>query len=147
MSLRDRMTVDMKAAMKAREAARRDTLRMLLSALGNERIRLQRDLDEAEEIDFLATQAKRRRESIDAYEQAERQELADQERAELAVIEEYLPKQLSEDEVRALVRDAIEQTGASSKKDMGRVMGAVMPQLRGRFPGAGVKPIVDSMLD
>ena len=147
MSLRDRMTVDMKAAMKAREAARRDTLRMLLSALGNERIKLQRDLDEAEEIDFLATQAKRRRESIDAYEQAERQELADQERAELAVIEEYLPKQLSEDEVRALVRDAIEQTGASSKKDMGRVMGAVMPQLRGRFPGAGVKPIVDSMLD
>lgn len=147
MSLRDRMTVDMKAAMKARDAARRDTLRMLLSALGNERIKLQRDLDEAEEIDFLATQAKRRRESIDAYEQAERQELADQERAELVVIEEYLPKQLSEDEVRALVRDAIEQTGASSKKDMGRVMGAVMPQLRGRFPGAGVKPIVESLLD
>ena len=146
MSLRDRMTVDMKAAMKAREAARRDTLRMLLSALGNERIRLQRDLDEAEEIDFLATQAKRRRESIDAYEQAERQELADQERAELAVIEEYLPKQLSEDEVRALVRDAIEQTGASSKKDMGRVMAALKEKYTGQMDFAKASSMVKEAL-
>lgn len=146
MSLRDRMTVDMKAAMKARQASRRDTLRMLLSALGNERIKLQRDLDEAEEIDFLATQAKRRRESIDAYEQAGRDELAEIERTELSVIEEYLPKQLTEDEARALVQEAIDEVGATSKKDMGRVMGTVMPKLRGRFPGAGVKPIVDELL-
>lgn len=137
---------DMKAAMKAREAERLTTIRMLISALKNEEIALRRALTPDEEIALLATQAKRRRESITAFEDAGRDEMAAQERAELAVIEGYLPAQLSADEVGDLARGIIAELGASGPGDMGRVMGQLMPRLKGRFPGADVRPIVQGLL-
>lgn len=144
--LKDRLMADMKEAMRAREQVRLDTIRMLISALKNEEIALKRGLEEQEEIALLSTQAKRRRESITAFEEGGREEMAAQERAELAVIEMYLPQQLSEEEVREMVAAVIGEVGASGPSDMGRVMGAVMPRLKGRFPGADVRPIVQSLL-
>lgn len=146
MSLLDTLTGDMKAALKARESGRLQTIRMLMSGLKNERIKKGENLVEAEEIDFLAREAKRRRESIDAYVDADREDLAQIERDELVVIETYLPQPLTEDEVKALIADAVAKTGAESKKDMGRVMGMVMPALRGRFDGKAAKDLVMAAL-
>jgi uncharacterized protein YqeY len=146
MSLVERLTADMKAAMKAREAERLTTVRMLLAELKNLRIELRRDLTEDDEIQFLSTEAKKRRESIDAYVAAGSEERATIERDELVVIEAYLPEQLTPDEVRQILVRLIESTGASSKRDLGRVMGSAMKELRGRFPGKDVKPLLESLL-
>ncbi len=146
MPLLDQLTSDMKAAMKARDSATLSTVRMLISDLKNIRIDRGRDLDDQEAIAFLSTQAKRRRESIAAYEKAEREDLAQVERTDLAVIERYLPEQLDVDEVRDILRAVIEETGATSMKEMGKVMGAAMPRLRGRFPGGEVKNLVMELL-
>lgn len=146
MGLQDKLAEDMKAAMKAREADRLGVIRMMLSDIKTERINLMRDLTEEEEIGFLSRQAKRRRESIEAYTNAARVDLADIEKRELAVIETYLPQQLSVDEVREIIRAAIAEVGATSPKDMGKLMGVLMPRLKGRFPGKDVKPLAESLL-
>jgi len=146
MSLQTTLKDDMKTAMKARDKERLGTIRQLIAALKNVAIEKRRDLTPDEELSFLATQAKRRRESIDAYTQGDRPDLADKERTELAVIETYLPQPLSADEVRELVRAAVEETGASSPKDMGKVMKIVMPKVKGRFPGKEVRPLVNEAL-
>jgi len=147
MSLLTTLKEDMKAAMKARQRDRLQTIRLLMSALKNKQIdNGGEDLSEDAELQFLATEAKRRRESITAYEEAGREDLAAQERSELEVISHYLPEPLTEDEVRAIVQAVIDETGATSKKQMGQVMGRVMPQVKGRFDGAAVKPIVLGLL-
>lgn len=147
MSLLTTLKEDMKTAMKARQSERLTTIRMLMAALKNKQIdKSGADLSEDEEIAFLATEAKRRRESITAYEDAGREDLAATERAELEVISHYLPEPLTEGEVRAIVEQVIADTGATSKKQMGQVMGRVMPQVKGRFDGAAVKPIVLGLL-
>lgn len=145
MSLLDTLTADMKAAMKARDKDRLQTVRMLISGVKNVLID-KPELTEAEEIDYLSTEAKKRRQSIEAYEQAGRDDLAEVEKAELAVIETYLPKQLSDDEVRAIVEEVIASTGASAPSDLGRVMGQVMPRIKGQYDGAKVRPIVQDLL-
>ncbi|TVQ95581.1 MAG: GatB/YqeY domain-containing protein [Deltaproteobacteria bacterium] len=144
--LRETLTTDMKAAMKSRDQARLDTIRMLLSALKNEEISLRRPMNGEEEIAFLSSQAKRRRESITAFEEAGRDEMARTERAELEVINAYLPEQLSAEEARSIIAEVIAAVGASAPSDLGRVMGAVMPKLKGRFPGSDVRPIVQELL-
>lgn len=145
MSLLDTLTADMKAAMKARDKDRLQTIRMLISGVKNTMID-KPEISEADEIDYLSTEAKKRRQSIEAYEQADREDLAEIERQELAVIEHYLPKQLSDDEVREIVRAAVAETGASGPSDLGRVMGKVMPQIKGRYDGAKVRPLVQDLL-
>ena len=115
---------------------------MLISSLDNARIELQRDLTEEDILEVLATEAKKRRESSQAYREGNRAELADKEDAELEVINEYLPEQLSDEEVGQLVEQTIAEVGASSKRDMGKVMGQVIPQVKGRFDGNRVKEIV-----
>jgi len=146
MSLLETLTTDMKAAMKARDQGRLSVLRMLIAGVQLQQKEAKRDLTESEEIEFLATSAKRRRESIDAYAAAARADLADVERAELVVIESYLPAQLTPDEAAEVVRRVIDEVGATSKKDMGKVMAAVMPSLRGRFDGKAAKDLVGSLL-
>lgn len=146
MSLKEKLTEDMKSAMKARDSERLGTIRMLISGLKNAEIDARTGtgaIDEKAELDFLAREAKRRRESIDAYQKAGRQDLVDKETAELTVIEGYLPKQLSESEARAIVDEVIRETGAS---DLPSLMKAVMPRLKGRFPGKDIKALVDSAL-
>jgi uncharacterized protein YqeY len=146
MSLNETLRADMKSAMKAREKERLGTLRLLVSALQYELIAADKPLEKKDEINFLAREAKRRRESITAYEAAGRNELAEKEAFELAVIKEYLPQQLAKEDVETLVRKAAEELGAATMADMGKVMGKVMPQLRGRFPGQEVRPIVEALL-
>lgn len=136
------LKADMKAAMKAREKDKLQTIRMLLSSLKNARIDKGDDLDEQDVINVLSTEAKKRREAAEQYADGGRDELAKKEEAELKVIEEYLPPQMTDDEAEALVDEAIESTGASSKADMGKVMGYVMPKIKGRYDGSKMKDIV-----
>lgn len=146
MALLDTLTQDMKSAMKARESDRLTTLRMLIAGVKNARIAKGSDLTDDEEFAFLATEAKRRRESLQSYTDAGREDLAEVEQKDLAVIENYLPKQLTEDEVREIIAEIMAETGASSKADMGKVMGKLMPQLRGRFDGGAAKGLVVAAL-
>ncbi len=146
MALIDTLSGDLKVAMKSRDKTRLTTIRMLLAALKNERISRGEDLTSAEELQLLATQAKRRRESITLYTQGGREDLVAQEQAELAVIDGYLPAQLTEEEVRGLVAEIVAATGAESMRDMGKVMGQLMPKLKGRFDGKLAKGLVQSAL-
>ncbi|MCB9532840.1 MAG: GatB/YqeY domain-containing protein [Myxococcales bacterium] len=146
MSLVTKLTEDMKAALKARDSGRLQTVRMLLSEAQLKSKELKRDLTDAEEIAYLASAAKRRRESIDAYVGAGREDLAQQEREELVVIETYLPKPLTDEEVDTLIRDAIAATGATGPSDMGRIMGAISGALKGRYDGAAARTRVVAAL-
>jgi uncharacterized protein YqeY len=145
-SLQEKLTADMKEAMKAREADRLSVIRMLLADIKKLAIDTQKQPTEEEEISFLSSQAKRRRDSIEAFTAGGREDLAATERAELAVIETYLPAQLSADEVTAMAKEVIAEVGATTVKDAGKVMGKLSPKLKGRFPGKDIKPIVESLL-
>ena len=135
----------MKEAMKAREADRLSVIRMLLADIKKLAIDTQKQPTEEEEISFLSTQAKRR-DSIEAFTAGAREDLAATERAELAVIETYLPAQVSVEEVTAMAKEVIAEVGATTAKDVGKVMGKLSPKLKGRFPGKDIKPIVESLL-
>ena len=133
---------DMKEAMKASRKDELSTIRMLLSSLNNKKIEKGEDLEEDDVIEVLSKEAKQRRESIEAYREGGRNDLADKEEAELEVIERYLPEPLSDREVAEMVEEVIDQTGAESPSDMGRVMGQIMPRVKGRYEGSKVKDIV-----
>jgi uncharacterized protein YqeY len=132
MSLRDQIITDMTAAMKAKDAARTSTLRMLKAAIINRQIEKGGELDEEELMKLLRTQVKQRRDSVEQYEKGGRQDLVDKEAAEIAVIEGYLPQAASQEEIDQAVAAAIADTGAASMKEMGAVMKAVMPLLAGK---------------
>jgi uncharacterized protein YqeY len=133
---------DMKEAMKDQRKEEVSTLRMLVSSLNNAKIDQGGDLDEDDVIEVLSKEAKQRRESIEAYEEGDRQDLADKEQDELEVIRRYLPEPLSDEEVEQMVDEIIEETGAETQGDMGRVMGQIMPKVKGRYEGSKVKDIV-----
>ncbi len=142
MSLAERLQADMTTAMRDGDALRRDTLRMVLAAAHNAQVAARRPLTDDELLGVLSKEAKTRRESIDAFTSAGRADLADKERAEAEVIAGYLPAALSEDELRAMVAEAITTTGASSARDLGKVMGCLSPQIRGRADGKQVSGMV-----
>ncbi|MEE2901456.1 MAG: GatB/YqeY domain-containing protein [Myxococcota bacterium] len=146
MSLSEKLIEDMKTAMKSKDSVRVGVIRMVRAELQKAEISQKGELKSDDELAVLSRQAKQRRESIEAYEQAGRTELADKEKAELAVLEAYLPKQMTREEVVAIAKELIASTGASSKSEMGKVMGQLMPKLKGRFPGKDVKPIVEELL-
>jgi len=141
-----RLTDDMKTAMKARSSTEVSACRMLIAALKNKRIALGHDLSDDEAIGVLGSEAKKRRESIEAFANAGREELAEKERAELAIVERYLPRQLTEAEAQAIVDEVIEAVGAKTAKDMGRVMGQAMKKVAGRFDGKQVQALVRAKL-
>lgn len=141
-----RLHDDMKDAMRAREADKLGTIRMLISTLKNKRIELRQDLTEEEIVDVLSTEVKKRREAAEMYRKGDRADLADKEESEIVIIQNYLPAQLSEADVAAIVEAVIAETGASSKKDMGKVMGPVVAQTKGRFDGSKIKDIVMAKL-
>lgn len=147
-SLKERLQGDLTAAMKQRDDVRRGTLRMALAAIRNEEVAgdAARDLTGDEVLAVLGREAKRRREAAEAYEQAGRSELAQRERAELEVIEAYLPAQLDDAELAAIVSDAIAETGATTPKQMGEVMRAALAKTGGRADGARVAALVRSQL-
>jgi uncharacterized protein YqeY len=132
MSLKDQIINDMTAAMKAQEAARTSTLRMVKAAIMNREKEGGGTVTDEDVLKLLRSQVKQRRDSVEQYQKAGRPELADKEIAEIAVIETYLPQAASEAEIEQAVSEAIAETGASSMKDMGAVMKAVMPKLAGK---------------
>jgi uncharacterized protein len=144
----DRIQQDMTAAMKSREAAALSTLRMLKAALMEAKTKKPKDaaLTRDEEIEILQRYAKKRRETIEELKKLGRADLVESEEREIAVTQRYLPQMLSDDEVRAVVREAVAKTGAAGPKDMGRVMGAVMAQVRGRAEGGTVSRLVKETL-
>ncbi|HEV7890872.1 MAG TPA: GatB/YqeY domain-containing protein [Pyrinomonadaceae bacterium] len=147
MSLKERITSDMTAAMKERSAARLSTLRMVKAAVQNREIEKGGELTDEELTKLLQSLVKQRRDSVEQYEKAGRAELAEKERAEITVIEEYLPRAASREEIERAVEEAVAETGASSLKEMGAVMKAALARLAGRnADGRVVSEIVKSKL-
>jgi uncharacterized protein YqeY len=147
MSLKERIVNDMTAAMKERAAARLSTLRMVKAAVQNREIEKGGALSEEELTKALQSLVKQRRDSVEQYEKAGREELAEKERAEIAVIEEYLPRAAPREEIERAVEEAVAETGASSLKEMGAVMKAALARLAGRnADGKTVSEIVKSKL-
>lgn len=136
----------MTAAMRSRDAFRRDVLRMAQSAVYNVEKNDRRELSDEEIVGVLAREVKTRRESIEAFRRGGREDLASKEEREIAVISAYLPEQLDDDEIRALVNEAIAATGASTPRDMGRVMGWLAPKTKGRADGRRVSELVTQVL-
>jgi len=132
MPLNDQVSADIAAAMKARDASRLSALRMLKAAVMNKSVEKGRDLDDAEVLQVVASLVKQRRDSIEQFEKAGRADLVAKERSELAVLQSYLPPSAPPDEINAAVAEAIAETGATSAKDLGKVMKAVMPKLAGK---------------
>ena len=132
MPLSDKVNADITAAMKARDAARLSALRMMKTAITNKGVEKGRDLDDAEVLQVLGSLVKQRRDSIEQFSKAGRTDLVDKETAEIVVLEEYLPPAASVEDIDAAVSAAIAETGASSSRDVGQVMKAVMPKLAGK---------------
>ena len=133
---------ELKVAMKARDAERRDALRLILNALKSSEKELMRPLSEDEELQVLRRERKRRLEAADAFRSGGREAQAESEERELEVLEEFMPEPLSEDEIEDIVDDVIAEVGATSMADLGRVMADVMPQIAGRADGSTVSQIV-----
>ncbi len=137
---------DLKAAMVAREKEKRDTLRLVLSDMKNKKIELGRELEEPEAVAVLAKAKKSRQDSLAQYTEAGREDLAAVESAEIVVIAVYLPEEMGEEELREIVTAVVAEVGASSRKEMGAVMAALMPKVKGRADGKAVQRIVMELL-
>ncbi len=146
MNLREKLQEDLKTAMKAKDAVRLSVVRMAKAAVMNAKIARGHELSDEEVIEVLAKEAKQRNDAIPEYEKAGRADIVDGLKAELQVLHEYLPAQLSEAEVRQIVEETVAAVGAASKKEMGKVMAALMPKLKGRADGRLINQIVGSIL-
>ena len=146
MSIKDRLRDDMKTAMKAKDQLALGTIRMMISAIKNREIDLTQEIDDQEVEAVLAKAVKQRQDSAAQYKEAGRAELAEKEEAEIEILRKYLPEGLSQDQIETLVKEAIGKSGASSMKDIGKVMGILMPQVKGRADGSQVNAIVKKLL-
>lgn len=148
MSLNQQLLDDMKNAMKAKEAGKLklSVIRLVRAALKNAEIKAGKELNDEEIIEVIAREVKQRRESISEYQKANRQDIVENLRAEIDVLLEYLPQQLTEEEIRELVQKVVAETGANSSKDIGKVMGKLMPQVKGKADGKVVKQVVGEIL-
>lgn len=146
MSLLDRLTEDMKAALKSKDKVRLETIRLLRGQLQDARIAKQGELSPEEEIAVLTSAVKKRREAIEAYEKSDRLDLLEKEKAELAILQAYLPEQLSAEEIAAEVDKVIAELRAASMRDFGAVMKETMARLKGRAEGKVVQQIVREKL-
>jgi uncharacterized protein YqeY len=146
MTLQDRIQTAMRDSMRARDERRTQTLRMAMSAAHNREIELGRSLADEDYLEILGKQVKQRRESIEAFRAGGREAMAVNEEAEAAILAEFLPEPLSAEELEVLVRAAIAETGASSPADLGRVMGQVVPQTKGRADGKALSDLVRRLL-
>ncbi len=146
MGLQDEITAAVKDAMRKKEKARLGVLRMLTAEIKNRRIENQRDLEDADILQVITRMVKQRNDSAEQYTKGDRPELAAKEKAEISVLETYLPEALPEAELERLVKEAISEAQAESKKDMGKVMKVVMPKIAGRADGKTVNQIVARLL-
>ena len=146
MSLQERLSEDLKDAMRQKDEIRRSTIRFIRAAVQNQEIDKRKALDDDEIIGVLSSLVRQHQESIAEFKKADRQDLVEKEEAELRIIREYMPKQIPEEKLAELAREAISQTGASGPGDFGKVMGLLMPQVRGRADGAQVSSVVRQLL-
>lgn len=146
MNLLDRLNQDMKEAMKNKEKEKLSVIRMVKSSLQNEQIKFGRDLTEDDQLTVLNRELKQRKDSLQEFEKANREDLVEKLRNEISILEHYMPEQLSEDELLAIVDETISEVGASSKADMGKVMGAIMPKVKGKADGGLVNRLVQQQL-
>ncbi|MFZ9226803.1 MAG: GatB/YqeY domain-containing protein [Candidatus Nanopelagicaceae bacterium] len=148
MSLKEKLQTDLTSSMRNRDEVRSSTIRMILTSIKNEEVsgKEVRELNESELITVLSREAKKRREAAEAFDQAGAKDRAETERAEGAIIAEYLPKQLTEDEVKELIEAAIKETGANSPAQMGLVMKNLQPKIAGKADGALVSSLVKAAL-
>lgn len=145
-SLQSSLAAQLQTALKNRDSVRVSTLRLAISAIRYKEVEKKRDLSDAEVLEVIRSEAKRRKESLDQYTQANRPDLAEKEKAELEILSSYLPQPMGDAELEQLVRAAIASTGATSAKDTGRVMGAVMAQIKGRADGKQAQQLVQKLL-
>ncbi|MCQ6558332.1 GatB/YqeY domain-containing protein [Paenibacillus mendelii] len=146
MNLSERLNDDMKQAMKDREKFKLSVIRMIRSSIKNQEIDLKRPLDDNEVLDILSREIKQRKDSLQEFEKAGRDDLAKDIAAEIEIISVYLPVQLTEEEIKEIVQQTIQETGASSKAEMGKVMTALMPKVKGRADGKLVNTLVQQFL-
>ncbi len=146
MALKERLDQDQKTAMRERAQLRLDTIRMLKSAIKYREIELMKPLDDTGIHGVIASEVKRRRDAVEQYKAGNRQDLADKEETEIAILQAYLPQQLGEDELRAKVDEAVKRVGAQGMKDMGAVMKALLPEVQGRAEGKVVSELVKARL-
>lgn len=146
MSLKERLLEDMKNAMKDKAVIKKNTVQMVRAAV----LQVEKDnrvtLDDDGILDIISKEVKKRREALPVYEKSGRQELIDDIKAEIDVLLQYLPQQLTEEELEAIVRQAVQETGASTVKDTGKIMQVVMPQVRGRADGKMINAIVKKII-
>lgn len=149
MVLKDKLTEDMKQAMKDKEEGklRLSVIRMVRSNIKNVEIDKKKELSEEEVMDVLAKEVKMRRDAMEEFKKANRPDLVENLEREVAILMDYLPQQMTEAEVRAAVEEAVKETGASSPKEMGKVMAALMPKVKGRADGKLVNTIVKELLN
>jgi len=146
MNLAERLNEDMKQAMRDGNKFRLQTIRMVRASIKNQEIELRRPLDDNETLNILSRELKQRRDSLQDFERGGREDLASNVKAEIEIISEYLPRQLTEEEVKVIVLQTMQETGASSKADLGKLMGALMPKVRGIADGKLVNAIVQQSL-
>ncbi|MNH97336.1 glutamyl-tRNA(Gln) amidotransferase subunit E [compost metagenome] len=146
MNLSERLNEDMKQAMKSKDKFTLSTIRMVRSTIKYLEIDLKRTLDDNEVLDILSREIKQRKDALQEFESAGRDELAASTKAEIEIIMKYLPDQLSEEEIKVIVQQTIQETGASSKSEMGKVMSALMPKVKGRADGKLVNQAVQQFL-
>lgn len=146
MTLKERLDDDIRNAMRGRDAERLDALRFLKSQIQLAEKNQLKELDETGVVEVVAKQAKERRESIQMFQEGNRTDLVAKEQLALAVLEEYLPPQMDAEELSKIISDVIQQVGATSERDKGKVMGALMPQVRGKADGAQVNALVTELL-
>lgn len=146
MSLAERLNEDMKQAMRAGDKFRLSTIRIIRAAIKNQEIELRRPLEDNDTLNILSRELKQRRDSLQDFERGGREDLVSNVKSEIEIITEYLPKQLNEEEVKAIVVQTMQETGASSKADLGKLMGALMPKVKGIADGKLVNAIVQQSL-
>ena len=144
--LKQKLTADLKQAMKAGDKVRRSAIRMALASIQNAEIARQSALEEGDILSIVAKEVRQRKESIEAFKQGDRQELVAQEEAELAVLKDYLPQQLSREEITDAARKIIEEVGAQGPRDKGKVMPKLIAQLKGRADGREINAVVTELL-
>lgn len=146
MNLLERLNQDIKQAMKNKEKDKLTTLRMIKASIQNEAIKLGSELSEDAELTVLSREVKQRKDSLHEFDKAGREDLVEKIRTELQYVEEYMPEQLSEEEISRIVLATIDEVGASSKSEMGKVMAAIMPKLKGKAEGSLINKLVQQHL-
>lgn len=146
MTIKELLMVDLKEAMKQKQKLRKSVITMLRAAIKQIEIDKRVELSDEDVIDVIATQVKQKRSVIDEFLKGDREDLADEAKAEIAILEKYLPEQLSEDDIKAIIQEVIAEVGASTMKDMGKVMGQVTAKTKGRADGKIVSGFVKEFL-